>query len=80
MNVSTDILDGSEPDIFAAEISDAALERAAAMVKDRTAALTIAFCSGLDECPRHLPQFDGTVDHLLLVSDLLFQFIVKLGH
>ena len=56
MNVSTDILDGSEPDIFAAEISDAALELVAAMAKDRTASLTIAFCSGLDECPHHLPR------------------------
>jgi Na+-translocating ferredoxin:NAD+ oxidoreductase RNF subunit RnfB len=54
-HTSTSILDASEPDIFGEEFSDAALERAAAMAKDRTASLTIAFCSGLDECTQHLP-------------------------
>jgi hypothetical protein len=43
-------------DIFGEEISDAALGIAATMVRDCTASLTIAFCSGLDECPRHLPR------------------------
>jgi hypothetical protein len=56
MNSSASILDGEDDDIFAEEISDAALEIAAATVRDRTASLTIAFCSGLDECPRHLPR------------------------
>lgn len=56
MKSSASILDVEDDDIFAEEISDAALELAAAMVKDRTASLTIAFCSGLDECPRHLPR------------------------
>jgi hypothetical protein len=55
MNSSARILDVEDDDIFAEEMSDAALEIAAAMVRDRTASLTIAFCSGLDECPRHLP-------------------------
>lgn len=55
MNSSTGILDVTDQDIFGEEISDAALEIAGAMVRDCTASLTIAFCSGLDECPRHLP-------------------------
>ena len=53
MNSSTGILDVTDQDIFGEEISDAALEIAGAMVRDCTASLTIAFCSGLDECPRH---------------------------
>ena len=61
MNSSTSILDGDDDNIFAEEISDAALEIAAAMVHDRTASLTIAFCSGLDECPRHLPRLGGRI-------------------
>jgi hypothetical protein len=56
MNNSAGILDVSDHDVFGEEISDAALELAAAMVRDRTASLTIAFCSGLDECPRHGPR------------------------
>ncbi len=56
MTSSTSIRDGEDHDIFGEEISDAALELAAAMVKDRTASLTIAFCSGLDECPHHGPR------------------------
>jgi hypothetical protein len=55
-NTSIRILDVNERDIFAEEISDAALELAAAAVKDRTASLTIAFCSGLDECPHQQPR------------------------
>jgi hypothetical protein len=57
MDTSSSILDVKDQEIFfGAEISDAALEIAAAMVRDRPASLTIAFCSGLDECPRHLPR------------------------
>jgi hypothetical protein len=59
MNSSTSILDVKDHDIFAEEISDAALEIAASIVKDRTASLTIAFCSGLDECPHHQPRLRG---------------------
>ncbi len=59
MSNSASILDVNDHDIFGEEISDAALEIAAAMVRDRTASLTIAFCSGLDECPRHLPRLRG---------------------
>jgi nucleotide-binding universal stress UspA family protein len=55
--IPTGLSDATDRDIFGAEISDAALERAAAMAKDRTASLTIAFCSGLDECPVHLPRW-----------------------
>ncbi len=51
--ILTAIRDAEEHDIFDEEISDAALEVAAAIVRDRTASLTIAFCSGLDECPHH---------------------------
>ncbi len=56
MNSSTGIRDVEDHDIFGEELSDAALELAAAIVRDRTASLTIAFCSGLDECPHHLPR------------------------
>jgi hypothetical protein len=38
------------------EISDAALERAAGLVRDGTANMTIAFCSGLDECSHPAPR------------------------
>jgi hypothetical protein len=57
MNTSTSCLDVKDHEVFDEEISDAALEIAASMVTDRTASLTIAFCSGLDECPLHLPRF-----------------------
>ncbi len=56
INKSTSILDAKDHGVFDEEISDAALEIAAAMVRDRTPSLTIAFCSGLDECPHHLPR------------------------
>jgi hypothetical protein len=56
MKSSASILNVEDHDIFGEEISDVALELAAAMVRDRTASLTIAFCSGLDECPHHLPR------------------------
>jgi hypothetical protein len=55
-NTSARILDANERDIFAEEISDAALEGAAAMAKDRAVSMTIAFCSGLDECTHHGPR------------------------
>jgi hypothetical protein len=61
MKSSASILDVKDHDIFGEEISDAALEIAAAMVRDRTASLTIAFCSGLDECPRHLPRLGARI-------------------
>jgi hypothetical protein len=54
----------------AKEISDAALEIAAAMVRGRPASLAIAFCSGLDECPRHQPW---------LRANVLDVFILKYG-
>ncbi len=56
MNISMSGLEVKDSDVLDEEISDAALELAATMVRDRTASLTIAFCSGLDECPRHLPR------------------------
>jgi|HubBroStandDraft_6_1064221.scaffolds.fasta_scaffold765508_1 hypothetical protein len=61
MKSSASILDVKDHAIFGEEISDAALEIAAAMVRDRTASLTIAFCSGLDECPRHLPRLGARI-------------------
>lgn len=42
--------------VFGCEISDQDLERAAGTVKDGTANLTIALCSGLDECPHPRPR------------------------
>jgi hypothetical protein len=54
-NFPTGSLDVNAREIFDADISDAALEIAAAMARDRAASLTIAFCSGLDECPHHAP-------------------------
>ena len=56
MNSATGTPDVIDHDVFGEQISDAALEIAAAMVRDRPASLTIAFCSGLDECPRHQPH------------------------
>jgi hypothetical protein len=56
MNTSIAGLDADDRDIFAEEISDAALEIAASVAKDRAASLTVAFCSGLDECPHHAPR------------------------
>lgn len=50
-NFLTSIDGVEEHGVFDAEISDTALERAAALVHDRTPSLTIAFCSGLDTCP-----------------------------
>jgi hypothetical protein len=38
------------------EISDRALELAAGLVRDGTASMTIAFCSGLDECSHPRPR------------------------
>jgi len=35
--------------------SDEALEIAACTAKDGAANMTVAFCSGLDECPHRLP-------------------------
>ena len=42
--------------IFHDEITDQALELAACVPGDGTANITIAFCSGLDECPHPLPR------------------------
>jgi hypothetical protein len=44
------IIDKSEEEIFAFEVSDEALEQAAG-TNDKVANVTIAFCSGLDTCP-----------------------------
>jgi hypothetical protein len=33
------------------DVTDEALEMAAAMAGDKAAALTVAFCTGLDSCP-----------------------------
>jgi hypothetical protein len=38
------------------QISDVALELAAGLVRDGTANMTIAFCSGLDECSHPMPR------------------------
>jgi hypothetical protein len=48
--------DAQDSDVGSAEISDAALELAAGLVRDGTANMTIAFCSGLDECSHPVPR------------------------
>jgi len=52
----TDITADITTDITRDEISDRALELAAGLVRDGTANLTIAFCSGLDECSHPGPR------------------------
>jgi hypothetical protein len=47
------IVEPENADPLGNEISDAAIERAAGLVGDGTASLTISFCSGLDYCPPH---------------------------
>jgi hypothetical protein len=44
-------IDHREEDILICEISDEALEAAAATVTEKAGAMTLAFCSGLDSCP-----------------------------
>lgn len=48
--------DAQDCAVFGDEITDQALEVAAGLPKDGTANLTIAFCSGLDECPHPSPR------------------------
>lgn len=48
--------DAQNSDVTRDEISDRALELAAGLVRDGTANLTIAFCSGLDECSHPGPR------------------------
>lgn len=43
--------DESDEEILSCQIADEALEGAAATVRERAGALTLAFCSGLDTCP-----------------------------
>ena len=52
MNESTIGVDLTEEEILISEVSDDALEAAACRMKDRAGAFTLAFCSGLDTCPR----------------------------
>ena len=49
MNEKSVALDQSQDDVLTAEISDEAIELAAA--RDRTGNATISFCSGLETCP-----------------------------
>jgi hypothetical protein len=41
----------SEDEILGYQVSDDALEIAAASARDGTGSLTVAFCTGLDTCP-----------------------------
>ena len=41
-----------EEDILDYDVSDQALEAAAGMQEGKTASYTLAFCTGLDSCPR----------------------------
>ncbi len=43
--------DALEDEIFAYEVSNEALELAAAKASERAGAITLAFCSGMDTCP-----------------------------
>jgi hypothetical protein len=51
MNSTTIGLDPTEEEILTYEVSDDALESAAATLKDKAGSATISFCSGLDTCP-----------------------------
>jgi hypothetical protein len=51
MNDLSSSLDHAERDVLNCEISDAALERAAAVAADGIGAVTLSFCTGLDTCP-----------------------------
>jgi hypothetical protein len=41
----------TEAEILSFEVSDEALELAAATQKDKAGSFTLSFCSGLDTCP-----------------------------
>ena len=43
--------DKSEEEILTYHVSDAAIEIAASITKEKAGAVTLAFCSGLDTCP-----------------------------
>jgi hypothetical protein len=46
----THIVDQGEEEILI-DVSDEALEVAAGSAKDKAAAMTVSFCTGLDTCP-----------------------------
>jgi hypothetical protein len=46
-----DITVQTEEEILSYEVSDEALEAAAATGKEKAGSVTLAFCSGLDTCP-----------------------------
>jgi hypothetical protein len=52
MNESTINLARNEEDIVDYDVSDQALEAAAGMPNGEAASFTLAFCTGLDTCPR----------------------------
>jgi hypothetical protein len=41
----------TEQEILTCEVSDEALESAAATLRDKAGSFTLSFCSGLDTCP-----------------------------
>lgn len=41
----------TENEILTCEVSDEALELAAAALRDKAGSFTLSFCSGLDSCP-----------------------------
>jgi hypothetical protein len=49
-NLLIDLQDGEEG-ILNYQVSDEALEIAAATASERVGSLTVAFCTGLDTCP-----------------------------
>ncbi len=46
-----DITVQTEEEILSHEVTDEALEAAAATGKEKAGSVTLAFCSGLDTCP-----------------------------
>lgn len=49
--MDADVVEAADAEPLGYEISDVAIERAAGLVGDGSASLTISFCSGLDYCP-----------------------------
>lgn len=49
------VIENTEEKSFIHDVSDAALEIAAGIAKDRAVSLTVAFCSGLDYCAPQSP-------------------------
>jgi len=49
-------LSNADQEVSLFEVSDEALEAAAALMRHNAGAMTLAFCSGLDACPPRAPR------------------------